>query len=391
MKEIKINPFYCLAVFYLVVNFVYAIVGYNNGVMEIEFQRKAIDNISFIYAFAFQFISILMILLIYIITSNKLKIQDNFVLSNKVGWFLFFGQLFYFLLNIYFGANIAGDTSSYKGNALINIFFILLPFDILFFVLGVCLKSSRLFFINSVLYLISNLVSVWMGVHLLLLFAILCRQEYIKLTIKNIVVIFSCLIFILLSSPYLMELKWLVRGKLEDVSIIDNVSNYGYLNYLSESVDYIFNRFQHVGHVALILDNREYLNLKYSNDSFVYFWAEGLPQTIVMNLFNLDSFTTFSRFVTVHLFNVPPAQSWTVNVGMAGWFLILGYNVIFYLLYLILILFFPFYFVAKYANRKLFLVLSIFSIFYLFHGWFYAYFTFVMYMIIIIFLRRVKI
>ena len=101
MKEIKINPFYCLAVFYLVVNFVYAIVGYNNGVMEIEFQRKAIDNISFIYAFAFQFISILMILLIYIITSNKLKIQDNFVLSNKVGWFLFFGQLFYFLLNLH--------------------------------------------------------------------------------------------------------------------------------------------------------------------------------------------------------------------------------------------------------------------------------------------------
>ena len=73
MKEIKINPFYCLAVFYLVVNFVYAIVGYNNGVMEIEFQRKAIDNISFIYAFAFQFISILMILLIFLILyqSNK--------------------------------------------------------------------------------------------------------------------------------------------------------------------------------------------------------------------------------------------------------------------------------------------------------------------------------
>lgn len=60
-------------------------------------------------------------------------------------------------------------------------------------------------------------------------------------------------IYLVVFSPYLMELKWLVRGKLEDVSIIDNVSNYGYLNYLSESVDYIFNRFQHVSHVALIL------------------------------------------------------------------------------------------------------------------------------------------
>ena len=43
MKEIKINPFYCLAVFYLVVNFVYAIVGYNTGVMEIEFLVAVIE------------------------------------------------------------------------------------------------------------------------------------------------------------------------------------------------------------------------------------------------------------------------------------------------------------------------------------------------------------
>lgn len=390
MKEIKISPFYCLALFYLVVNFIYAIVGYKTGVMEIEFQRKVIDNISFIYAFAFQLISVLIIVLVYVITSNKIKNKDGFLLENKVGWFLFFGQLFYFLLNMYFGANIAGDNSDYKGNTLINIFFILLPFDILFFILGVSLKSSRLFFLNSVLYLISNLVRGWMGVPLLLLFAIICRQEYIKITLKNIIIMLSCIVFMLLSSPYLMELKWLVRGKLEDVSIIDNVNNYGYWNYLTEAIDYIFNRFQHVGHVALILDNREYFNLKYSNGFFVNYWAEGLPQSIFMNVFNIDSFTTFSRFVTVHLFYVSPSQSWTVNVGMAGWFLILDYNVIFYILYLLLILIFPFYFVAKYANRKLFLVLSIFSIFYLFHGWFYAYFTFVMYMIIFIFLRRVK-
>lgn len=391
MREIRINPFYCLAFFYLAVNFFYSMVGYNSGEMEIEFQRKAIDNISFIYAFVFQLISMLIILLIYIFLFKKTKRQDNFKLSNKVGFFLFSGQLLYFLLNMYFGANIAGDTSSYKGNSLINIFFILLPFDILFFILGVCLKSSRLFFINSILYLISNLVRGWMGAPLLLLFAILCRQEYIKLNIKNIVFLLSFFVFILLFSPYLMELKWLVRSGAEEVDIIDNVSNYGYINYLSESIDYIFNRFQHVGHVALILDNSEYLGLKYSNDFFVYFWAEGLPQTIFMNLFNLDSFTTFSRFVTVYLFHVSPSQSWTVNVGMAGWFFILGYNVVFYLLYLILILIFPLYFVAKYANRKLFLLLSIFSIFYLFHGWFYAYFTFAMYMIIVIFLCRVKI
>ena len=132
--------------------------------------------------------------------------------------------------------------------------------------------------------------------------------------------------------------------------------------------------------------------MKYTHMSnIVPYWAEGLLQSIFMNIAKIDSYLTFSRFTTMYLFKVSLAQSWTTNVGMASWFFILGYKVIFYIFYILLVLFIPFVFVAKYANRKAFLMLSVFSLFYLFHGWFFAYFTYCTYLVIIVFLSKLKI
>ncbi|MFW1801646.1 oligosaccharide repeat unit polymerase [Acinetobacter nematophilus] len=391
MREIRINPFYFLAIFYLLINFVYAVSGYQNGEMEIEFQRKVIDSTFFVYAFLFQSIAIFIIIFAYKIFSKKIKEKDSFIFGSQVGFFLLIGQLFYFLVNMYFGANIAGDSSQYKGNFLINIFFILLPFDILFFIFGICLKSSKLFFLNSILYLVSNLVRGWMGTPLLLFFAILCRKESLKLNVKAFILYFCFVVFIIALSPYLMELKWVVRGKLENSSIIENVNNYGYVNYLLDTIDYIFNRFQHVGHVALIFENQDFLNEKYNLGYIVPYWGEGLPQSIFMNIFNVDSFMTLPRFLTIQYFSASLATSWTVNIGMAGWFIILKMKFIIFLLYMMLVVYLPFYFVSKFGNRKLFLMLSCFSLFYLFHGWIYAYITFLLYLILIIIFKRAKV
>ena len=73
MKKIHINPFYLLVFFYLIVNFVYAIIGFYNGAMEIEFQYKVIDRNSFFYAFLFQLISIFFIVFAYIFASGNFK------------------------------------------------------------------------------------------------------------------------------------------------------------------------------------------------------------------------------------------------------------------------------------------------------------------------------
>lgn len=391
MKKIHINPFYLLAIFYLLINFIYAISGYQHGEMEIEFQRKVIESTSFIYAFLFQVISIFIIVVAYNIFSKRIKDNNTLIFENKIGLFLLFGQLFYFLVNMYFGANIAGDSSKYKGNFLINIFFILLPFDILFFILGICLRSSKLFFLNSVLYLISNLVRGWMGTPLLLFFAILCRKEYVRLNVKSFILYSFFLILIVLFSPYLMELKWVVRGKLEDTSIIENVNNYGYVNYLLDTIDYIFNRFQHVGHVALVLENQDFLNEKYNLGYIVPYWGEGLPQSIFMNILNIDSFMTLPRFLTTQYFSASAATSWTVNIGMAGWLIVLKMKFILFLIYMIIIIYFPFYFVSKYGNKRIFLMLSCFSLLYLFHGWIYAYINFLLYLIIILIFKKAKI
>lgn len=391
MRDYQINPFYALAFFYISINFVYAILGYQHGEMNIEFQKKVIDGIYFIYAFMFQLISIFILLLAYFFSKRKGNKKNEIFFNNKVGLFLLVGQILYFGINFYFGANIAGDVSEYKGNFIINIFFILLPFDILFFILGICLKSSKLFFINSTVYLVSNLVRGWMGAPLLLLFAVLCRKEIIKINFRNFMFGLIFLISILLILPYLMELKWVVREKLEDVSIVENVNNYGYLNYLGDAVDYFFNRFQHVGHVALIIENQDFLNQKYNLGYIIPYWGEGLPQSIFMNIFNINSFMTLPRFLTIYSFSAPSTMSWTVNIGMAGWLIVLKAKVIMFLLYILSIVFLPFYFVSKYGGNKLFLVLSCFSLFYLFHGWLYAYITFLFYLMVVVLISKVKI
>ena len=391
MKKIHINPFYLLVFFYLIVNFVYAIIGFYNGAMEIEFQYKVIDRNSFVYAFLFQLISIFFIVFAYIFASGNFRFKKSFEYSDKLGYFLLFGQIFYLIINLIYSANIAGSSEVFSGSPLLNIFFILLPFDILFFILGVSLKSNRLFYLNSLIYLISNLSRGWMGAPLLLLFAFLCRTEGFYINGKNLFKILISIIVFFLICPYLLELKWVIRGNYDIIDVIENVNKFGYEEYLMESMNYVFNRFQHVGHVALILDNSDYLSMKYDHMSnMVPYWAEGLIQSIFMNIAHIDGNLTFSRFATMYLFKVSLAQSWTTNVGMAGWFFILGYKVIFYILYILLILFIPFSFVAKYADRRLFLMLSTFSIFYLFHGWLFAYITFCTYILIIIFLSKIK-
>lgn len=391
MKKIHINPFYLLMLFYLIVNLVYAIIGFNNGAMEIEFQYKVIERSSFLYGFIFQLISLFFITLVYIFSSKKSN-NNSLEYSRKVGFFLLFGQIFYLIVNLMYGANIAGSSESFSGNPLLNIFFILLPFDILFFILGVSLKSKKLFYLNSIVYLISNLSRGWMGAPLLLLFAILCRSEGFYINGRNLLKISISTIVFFLICPYLIELKWVIRGNYDIIDVIENVNNFGYREYLLESVDYVLNRFQHVGHVALIFDNSDYLGMKYTHMSdIVPYWAEGLLQSIFMNITKIDSYLTFSRFTTMYLFKVSLAQSWTTNVGMASWFFILGYKVIYFIFYILLVLFIPFVFVAKYANRKAFLMLSVFSLFYLFHGWFFAYFTYCTYLLIIVFLSKLKI
>lgn len=392
MKKIHINPFYLLVFFYLIINFIYAIIGFYDGEMEIEFQHKIIDKISFIYAFIFQLISVFLIVVAYIVASNKYVANNTTEYSDKIGFFLLFGQILYLVVNLLYNANIAGSSEVFSGNPLLNMFFILLPFDILFFILGVALKSKKLFYLNSIIYLISNLSRGWMGAPLLLLFAVLCRSNGFYLNGRNFFKILVSIVIFAIICPYLLELKWVIRGGYDLIDVVNNVDSYGYERYFFEAMDYVFNRFQHVGHVALILDNSDYLGMKYSHMSnMVPYWAEGLIQSIFMNVAHIDGYLTFSRFTTMYLFKVSLAQSWTTNVGMASWFFILGYKVIYYILYLMLVIFIPFLFIAKYANRQIFLMLSVFAIFYLFHGWFFAYLTFCTYAMIVVFLSKLRV
>ena len=56
-----------------------------------------------------------------------------------------------------------------------------------------------------------------------------------------------------------------------------------------------------------------------------------------------------------------------------------------------LILVFPFYVVSKYAGNYMLMLLSCFTITYLFHGWIGAYFNIVFYSMILVFISKIRI
>lgn len=70
---LKINPFYLLFLFYFIVNFIFAAIGFSNNYVEIEFNTFNLKSLSFFYAFILQFfVGVILFLFYFFLVSLKL-------------------------------------------------------------------------------------------------------------------------------------------------------------------------------------------------------------------------------------------------------------------------------------------------------------------------------
>lgn len=385
---LKINPFYLLVIFYLSINFIFAIVGCLNNYVDIELSLFKLKSDSFFIAFSLQVFCCLMILCCYIFFKKFKNNKQEFYVYNKGALILLILQILFLLYNYYYGTNIAG-MSIKATNPILNTFFVLLPVDILFIILAPFIKSKKFFILNSILYLISNTLRGWMGGVLLLFFVYAARIEILKISFKSLFFYTLLCLLIFFSFPYLLLMKWAMRSGDSFFSVFDMVDRENYLKLLSESLDFIFNRFQHNYHVALIWENSDVLAQNYNSGRILPFWQEGMLQTIIIKIFGIEQIDTLGQAMVHFLFY--SQGSWNSNPGMAGWLIVLQEYFIFYILYVIFLLTFSFYFAKKYYNNKMLLLLSFFSIFYLFHGWIGAYVTLITYLVFFTFLTRLKV
>uniref|UniRef100_UPI00124FA8D8 oligosaccharide repeat unit polymerase n=1 Tax=Acinetobacter bereziniae TaxID=106648 RepID=UPI00124FA8D8 len=185
------------------------------------------------------------------------------------------------------------------------------------------------------------------------------------------------------------QAKWVIRSGGDIFQAINTVNEIGYLKLLEESLSYIFNRFQHNYHVPLLWENYNLLNLRYEKGYITPYWAEGIFQTITYSILGLEKMPSLGNQMAHDLFY--SKDSWSANPGLAGWLIVLQEKFIFLIIYIFLILFIGFYTAIKYFDNKMVLILGVFSMIYLFHGWIGMYVSMITYLLIISFIRSVRI
>lgn len=367
---LALNPVVLLIILYLTVNFLSMLIGCFSGEIQVETSFFHVNPESLIYSFILQCCCLFVLYFFYSFFFARTKNVD-LKLENKWGLLLCILQISFAIFNYTMGVNLAGSTERIEGGSLINYFFIFFQPDNLFVIISLCLKSPMFFWINIIIYTFSMMLRGWMGGVFIIFFLIITRFQYIKVSIRLLMKLFSFFVILLVLMPVIIEAKWAMRTGVPVITFINAIPSYFTVERYSEGVGYLLNRFQHVGHLALILENSSTLNSDYMNARFSnYFW-DGLPQVILSKVYNLEIYKLTS-YIVEFIFGIPN-PSWNVNIGIVGWFFILKWESIIFTLYLFCLLFFPYYIVSKYAGKKLLTILSCFSIVYLFHGWLGAY------------------
>jgi len=363
------------------------LIGCSNGEIQVETSIFSVSEESLIYSFLLQTFFLLLFYYAYKFFKNK-STYPSLVLKRKWGFLLLIIQIAFIFFNMQMGVNIAGSVERVEGQSLSNYLFILLQPDILVAVISVCLKSGFLFWVNILVYLVSMFLRGWMGGTFVILFLILSRYQNLRISVKIFVISSFLLLLFLAALPAIIEAKWAMRSGMTLSMFIANISSYFTSENYYAGVNYLLNRFQHVGHLALIFENADDLYQRYSTGYFIAYYMDGLPQQFFIKMFNLDSYK-LSFYLVQYFFDIVE-PTWNINTGVVGWIYILKYESILFIFYIMLLLLIPYYVIARFAGKRMLNVLACFSIIYLFHGWLGAYVNLVLYACIISLLVNIR-
>lgn len=384
----RVNPFYLLLALYLISNFFSVIKGVNDGGMKLEGDFFSLKPDSLYFSFFVQCLFLLIIFSSYNIFYRLSLRKTSIFVTDKIAYFVIFLQLFFMAFNIKEGVNVAGAGTTVSGGSAINYIFVIFQPDLIFTILSVFFRSNKLFIINVLIFLVSMFLRGWMGGVFIIFFIVLARYYPIKLSIINSIKLLAAFCILIALLPFILYAKWSMRSgdSLLDffnmVPKILSIVDYGYV------LDYLLNRFQHVGHIALIYENALKLHQDFNNSKFDSFWLDGLPQFIFLKIFGFD-LHRLNSYMVEFFFGIPNA-TWNTSPGISGWFILLNERSLTVICYLLFFFFAPLYFFARYAGAQFFLIFNCFTVLYLFHGWFGAYFNFMFYGFILVTLLKAR-
>ena len=380
-----INPVLTLVAIYFFANLYSFILLISGGEIFVDALIRTFDE-SIVYATGAMLVAcFLLLLLLYWIGCKFSECKGSLLFSNNWGWFLAIIQCAYLINNIYYGVNLAGVEDAESGSPFKFFFSVFQP-DLIYLVLAVGIISSRLFWLNLIIFSFSMLSRGWMGGFLVVFIIYLCRSYPVKISFKLFLWLIAFLLVCILLFPFFVELKWVLRSGGYWGEVWGSVINQGYLNSLGNSFVYLLSRFQMFGHVALIAENSNEVANSYENNEFIPYWADGVFQWFILKINDIDVFQ-LNRYM-VNVFFDSDNTAYSTNPGMAGWMLFLKSGTFAFIAYICIIILLPTFCIVRYAGRKYFLLLFSLVFIYLFHGWIGAYFNAVAYLVFLIFVKR---
>lgn len=380
IKNIKISPFYFIAFLYSLANILFALIGINNNEMLIEFNLYTVEQNLMLAALGFQFISIFILVAFYNLFNKKIfKDSSDHGYNDFAGYVLLLYQLAFMFFALIFGVGVVGQ-EKVNVNVIILIIFNLLSADTIFFIIGSQLKSNKIFKFNLILYLVSSILRGWMGGLLIAFLIYLCRRKYLFIHLSTLIYLSVFLILIIFLMPFFIDIKFAIREhKSFEVDFND------YFMRLEIALGYLLGRFQHVGHIYLIMKNGYYYDL-YQLGNIRSFLLEGLPQDIVYRRLGGILSPSFSDTVVLNEFG----GDWNTNTGLVGWWVVLKESIVFFIAYWGGLILTTYYLIYKYATKQLFLVFSVFMLAYFYHGWLSAFFNLIFIIWVLVILKRIK-
>lgn len=382
-----ISPFYLLVAIYVMANIFSSVTALDDGGMVLEGKYFALSETSIILSILLQLLVVIFIVFFYKVFKPS-GVRGDLAFGSVVASALVFLQVIYMVFNIYYGVNIAGSEKSSEPNFLISYIFVFLQPDVLVCIVAVCLRSTKLVYLNVAIYLVSTISRGWMGGLLVVIVLIFCRFYPVRVKSRNLFFLIFVFAIMVLILPFLIEAKWVIRMGEPTMNIFSRVLDFGYFESLGAAVWYVANRLQHIGHIALLADNSTALYRDYGVGKFLPYWMDGLPQYAIQKVLGID-LPRLNTYMVSDFFDVDD-PTWNTNPGVAGWFFVLKERSVFYVAYLMFLICVPFYYVARYAGGRLFVLLACFAMFYLFHGWIGSYFNFAMYAMLVAFLSRLR-
>jgi hypothetical protein len=303
---------------------------------------------------------------------------ERLVFGRGASLFLAFLQLLFLVFNTYYGINIAGVEDVEGGNSLLRTFFAAAQPDLIFLLMSVGIQKNRLFWLNAIIYGISLTMRGWIGGLYLIAIIWSIRNYPVSFSRRAIKYAILLLLIVIAILPIIVSSKWFIRAGGGVADAWNFLEDYGYSNYLVDCLFYVVNRFQHLSHAVLLLENSEGLNRAYQSGAFIPYYMDAAPQWLYMKL-NGETIITFNKFIVHYLFN-SNNLAYATNPGIAGWFFALQEETVFFTIYLIFITLFPLILILRYIGFKYFLLVNCFILIYLFHGWIGAYVNLVLYL-----------